>query len=150
MKTLFCALALFLSAPTFAADYSVHDSKELAVQEVLLEALKYVGVRYKYGGRNLNGLDCSGLVQLVFEEAVNKDLPRTARAMSDVGQKVSLNDLKPGDLVFFNTLRRQFSHVGIYLGDGYFLHAPRKGAFVRLEKMKGYWIQRFNGARRVL
>lgn len=152
MKTVLFSLILFLSAPAFAAEYShnTFDSKELATQEVLLEALKYVGVRYKFGGKSLTGLDCSGLVQLVFEESVGKELPRTAREMSNVGQKVSITNLKPGDLVFFNTLRRSFSHVGIYLGEGYFLHSPRKGAFVRVEKMKDYWVKRFNGARRIL
>ena len=155
MKKILFALILSLSAPTLTTaaeqqSYHAFDSHELASQEVLLEALKYVGVRYKFGGRSLSGLDCSGLVQLVFEESVGKELPRTARAMSDVGKKVSINDLKPGDLVFFNTLRRSFSHVGIYLGEGYFLHSPRKGAFVRVEKMKDYWMKRFNGARRIL
>lgn len=151
MKTILFSLILSLTAPAFAAEPAHYlDSKELATQEVLLEALKYVGVRYKYGGKSLNGMDCSGLVQLVFEESVGKELPRTARAMSDVGKKVNINDLKPGDLVFFNTLQRSFSHVGIYLGEGYFLHAPRKGAFVRVEKLKSYWMKRFNGARRIL
>ena len=153
MKKILLTFFLLLSAPTWAAESVLHKdfAKELTIQEVILEALKYVGVRYKYGGRSWNGLDCSGLVHLVFEEAAGKELPRSARGMSDVGQKVEVVDLKPGDLVFFNTLRRRFSHVGIYLGDGYFLHAPRKGAFVRVEKMKkDYWMKRYNGARRVL
>jgi cell wall-associated NlpC family hydrolase len=71
--------------------------------------------------------------------------------MSEVGEKIDPSQLKPGDLVFFNTMRRTFSHVGIYLGDNHFLHAPRKGAEVRVENMdSSYWMSRYNGARRIL
>ncbi len=125
--------------------FKVHPS-----QEVLLNALKWVGVKYKLGGNTEDGLDCSGFVRLVFKESLNKELPRTARAMSEVGKKILKENLSPGDLIFFNTLRRPFSHVGIYLGDNYFLHAPRKGAHVRLEKLStAYWQKRFNGIRRI-
>ncbi len=120
------------------------------VQEMLLNALKWVGVPYQFGGNTEEGLDCSGFVRLVFKESVGKELPRTAREMGKVGENVALGDLSPGDLVFFNTLGRSFSHVGIYLGESYFLHAPRKGANVRVESMaKSYWQQRINGVRRV-
>jgi cell wall-associated NlpC family hydrolase len=121
-------------------------------QDVLLQGLKLVGVRYRLGGNDeRSGLDCSGFVHLVFKDSIGTLLPRTAREMSEVGQRVDSNQLKPGDLVFFNTMRRAFSHVGIYLGDNYFMHAPRTGAEVRVESMESsYWLKRYNGARRIL
>ena len=121
-------------------------------QDVILQGLKLVGVRYRLGGNDEDsGLDCSGFVRLVFKDSIGAALPRTAREMSEVGEKIDPNQLKPGDLVFFNTMRRTFSHVGIYLGDNHFLHAPRKGAEVRVESMdSSYWMSRYNGARRIL
>jgi len=123
-----------------------------AAQDVILQGLKLVGVRYRFGGNDEDsGLDCSGFVRLVFKNSVGAQLPRTAAEMSQVGQRVDTTQLKPGDLVFFNTMRRTFSHVGIYLGDNHFLHAPRTGAEVRVESMEdSYWIKRYNGARRII
>ncbi|MBL8429617.1 MAG: C40 family peptidase [Dechloromonas sp.] len=123
-----------------------------AAQDVILQGLKLVGVRYRLGGNDeSNGLDCSGFVRLVFKDSIGASLPRTAREMSEVGQQIDASQLKPGDLVFFNTMRRTFSHVGIYLGDNHFLHAPRTGAEVRVENMdNSYWMSRYNGARRIL
>jgi len=115
------------------------------------EALAHLGVRYKYGGNSPdNGFDCSGLVVFVSEKAMGLKLPRRAEEIARFGQKVSTDDLQPGDLVFYNTLRRQYSHVGIYVGDGKFIHAPSSGGVVRVERMEvGYWKKRFNGARRL-
>lgn len=123
-----------------------------AAQDVILQGLKLVGVRYRWGGNDeSSGLDCSGFVRLVFKDSVGTSLPRTAREMSDYGEKIDVQNLKPGDLVFFNTMRRAFSHVGIYLGDNHFMHAPRAGAEVRVENMDSdYWLKRFNGARRII
>ncbi len=122
-----------------------------ATQEVILEGLRLVGVRYQLGGTSENGLDCSGFVQKVFQNSVGAYLPRTAREQSEIGTQVDINQLKAGDLVFFNTMRRTFSHVGIYLGDNHFLHAPRSGAEVRIENMdSSYWMSRYNGARRII
>ena len=123
-----------------------------ATQDVILQGLKLIGVRYRFGGNDEeSGLDCSGFVRLVFKDSIGTLLPRTAREMSEVGQRIDSSQLKPGDLVFFNTMRRAFSHVGIYLGDNQFMHAPRAGAEVRVESMdSSYWIKRYNGARRVL
>lgn len=121
-------------------------------QDVILEGLKLVGVRYKMGGNSVeNGLDCSSFVQMVFKESIGAYLPRTAREQSQVGEHIDASQLQPGDLVFFNTMRRTFSHVGIYLGDNHFMHAPRAGSEVRVENMNNsYWQSRFNGARRVI
>lgn len=123
-----------------------------AAQDVILQGLKMVGVDYRRGGNTEDtGLDCSGFVRLVYSQTIGTLLPRTAAEMSRVGERVSASELKPGDLVFFNTMRRTFSHVGIYLGDNHFLHAPRPGAEVRVENMAtDYWVKRYNGARRVI
>jgi cell wall-associated NlpC family hydrolase len=122
-----------------------------ASAEVVLRALSLLGVPYRYGGNTPNtGLDCSGLVKLVFQETVGLALPRRSDDMSRFGQSVGWTDLQPGDLVFFNTMRHAFSHVGIYLGDNRFVHSPRPGKAVRVEDMReSYWIRRYNGARRL-
>jgi len=115
------------------------------------QAIDLLGIRYQYGSNQPeHGLDCSGLVQYVFKEAWGKELPRTSLEISRVGERVDPADLQPGDLVFYNTLRRGFSHVGIYLGDDKFIHAPSRGGRVRIESMNiNYWKKRFNGARRI-
>jgi hypothetical protein len=97
------------------------------------------------------GLDCSGLVRYVFQEVTGVSLPRTAKELSGLGSKVTIADLKPGDLVFFNTRRFAFSHVGIYLGDNRFVHAPRRGKEVTIASLdQAYWQKHFNGARRLV
>ena len=120
-------------------------------QEVLINALSLTGIKYKYGGNSPEtGFDCSGFVRYVFSQATNLTLPPTARAISQLGKTVNKDELQPGDLVFFNTLKSAFSHVGIYIGDNKFIHAPRSGASVRVENMQqSYWSSRFNGAQRL-
>lgn len=122
-----------------------------AAQELVSEGLSYLGIPYRMGGTSPEtGLDCSGLVQQVFRNALGLDMPRTAAEMARVGDRITKDDLKPGDLVFFNTMRRTFSHVGIYLGDNRFLHAPSAGGKVRVDNMAdSYWLRHFTGARRV-
>ncbi|CAN5790860.1 hypothetical protein BH11PSE12_BH11PSE12_01940 [soil metagenome] len=119
--------------------------------ELTLKAMDMLGIHYKRGGNTPeNGLDCSGFVRYVFKNAVGTDLPRTAQEISKVGERIESKDLQPGDLVFYNTLRRGFSHVGIYLGDNKFIHSPSAGGQVRVESMDiSYWKNRFNGARRI-
>ena len=119
--------------------------------EALLQALLALGLDYRFGGASpVTGFDCSGLVAHVYLEAWNIRLPRNTGAQSQAGTPVSLAELQAGDLVFYDTLKRPYSHVGIYLGDGKFIHAPRSGAQVRVESLKSaYWSQRYNGARRI-
>ncbi|MDM7943767.1 MAG: C40 family peptidase [Hydrogenophaga sp.] len=118
---------------------------------LVINAMAFLGVPYKYGGNTVDtGFDCSGFVRAVFEQSVGKVLPRRSDEQAAATQVIDRNELKPGDLVFFNTMRRAFSHVGIYVGDGKFIHSPRAGSHVRVEDMrKSYWSTRFNGARRV-
>lgn len=120
------------------------------VQDMLGKALDLIGVRYRRGGASPEtGFDCSGFVNHVFREGLGLYLPHNAKQIAKEGEAVSKSDLQPGDLVFFNTMRRAFSHVGIYLGDNKFVHAPRSGGVVRVEDMnESYWKKRFNGARR--
>jgi len=119
--------------------------------EAILQALLAIGIDYRYGGKSpATGFDCSGLVAHVYQEAWGITLPPTTAAQSRAGVPVSLAELRAGDLVFYDTLRRPYSHVGIYLGEGKFIHAPRTGAQVRIESLhSSYWAQRFNGARRI-
>jgi cell wall-associated NlpC family hydrolase len=120
-------------------------------QEILINALSLTGVKYKYGGKSPEtGFDCSGFVRYVFQEAANLTLPHGARAISQLGHAIPVEQLQPGDLVFFNTLKSAFSHVGIYLGDGRFIHAPSSGGGIHVVDMnESYWAKRFNGARRL-
>ncbi len=121
-------------------------------QDVAIYALGMIGVNYRFGGNTPDsGLDCSGLVRYVFQEVTGVTLPRTSKEMSGLGTTVAADDLKPGDLVFFNTRRFQFSHVGIYLGDNRFIHAPSSGSEVEIAKLSHtYWQKHFNGARRLV
>ena len=130
---------------------SLVDRASANVQDALQQALDLIGIRYKRGGSSPEtGFDCSGFVSHVFKEGLGLYLPRSSRAISQAGEVVAKTELRPGDLVFFNTMRRTFSHVGIYLGDNLFVHAPRSGAKVRIEDMsERYWAKRYNGARRV-
>ena len=120
--------------------------------EMVMAAMNFLGVPYRRGGNSSEqGFDCSGFTRHVFELSIGLVLPRrvddqaSARGLFKVGR----DELRPGDLVFFNTLRRTFSHVGIYIGEGKFIHAPRAGAQVRIEDMRqAYWARRFTGARR--
>jgi len=119
--------------------------------DVVVGALNMIGVRYRWGGNSPDsGLDCSGFVRYVFQDTLGMSLPRRAEEMSRVGEKVSMSNLKPGDLVFFNTMRRTFSHVGIYIGDNKFVHSPSTGSTIRVDDLdNGYWEKRFTGARRL-
>ena len=121
------------------------------IQDLIIKGLEFVGVPYRRGGNTVeSGLDCSGFTRLVFLDSNGIDLPRTAAEQANLGTKVSAEELKPGDLVFFNTMKRAYSHVGIYLGNNQFVHAPKPGAEIRVENMhQAYWVGKYNGARRL-
>jgi cell wall-associated NlpC family hydrolase len=119
--------------------------------ELVVNAMGFMGVPYKRGGNSAeSGFDCSGFVRAMYQQTVGLVLPRKAEQQAAATEKIEKRDLVPGDLVFFNTMRRTFSHVGIYIGDGKFIHSPKPGAEVRVENMgESYWSRRFDGARRV-
>lgn len=119
---------------------------------LVVTAMGFLGVPYRRGGNSVDtGFDCSGFVKAMYEQTIGLVLPRRANEQAAATQSIDKKDLQPGDLVFFNTMKRAFSHVGIYVGEGKFIHSPKPGAEVRVEDMGGrYWQQRFNGARRVM
>ena len=134
---------------TFASTVStvVVDKTETLINN----AMQLIGVRYRWGGNSpQSGLDCSGFVRYVFNDTFGFLLPRKSAQMSKVGLEIGKDELRPGDLVFFNTMRHAFSHVGIYVGNNKFIHAPSKGKSIRVDDMtKVYWEKRYNGARRL-
>ncbi|MGO4282047.1 Cell wall-associated hydrolase, NlpC family [Cupriavidus sp. OV038] len=122
------------------------------LEEISIQAMSLVGTPYRYGGNTPDsGFDCSGLVRYVVQRAANVNLPRTTEQMGQRGSSLDRSQVASGDLVFFNTTGRANSHVGIYVGQNRFVHAPATGGTVRLEDMgKSYWASRYNGARRVV
>jgi cell wall-associated NlpC family hydrolase len=119
---------------------------------MVITAMNFLGVPYRRGGNDADtGFDCSGFTRQVFETSLGLVLPRRAEQQAKAPGLLAIkrDELQPGDLVFFNTLKRTFSHVGIYIGDGKFIHAPKPGGEVRVESMSfAYWAKRFTGARR--
>ena len=120
--------------------------------ELVVAAMGALGVPYRRGGNSYDsGFDCSGFVRAMYEQTLGVTLPRQAAQQAAATQVIERGELQPGDLVFFNTLRRDFSHVGIYVGDSKFIHSPKPGAAVRIEDLRvNYWNRRFDGARRVV
>ncbi|MCX7163000.1 MAG: C40 family peptidase [Betaproteobacteria bacterium] len=160
LARVFLLAGLLLSLPARADEpivvpsplqVSFVDRATATAQDAIDQAMDLLGIRYRRGGSSPEaGFDCSGFVSHVFREGLGLILPRSSKEMSRSGQEISRDELRPGDLVFFNTMRHAFSHVGIYLGDNQFVHAPRSGGRVRIEDLRdGYWTKRFNGARRI-
>jgi cell wall-associated NlpC family hydrolase len=164
LACLFCALAH--AAPPAAADEmdSFLRDKGLLSQisdagqsfgnkasELVVSAMGFLGVPYRRGGNSIEtGFDCSGFVRAMYEQTVGLLLPRKADQQAAATQTIEKSELQPGDLVFFNTMRHAFSHVGIYVGDNKFIHSPKPGSAVRVDDMRAsYWDKRFDGARRV-
>lgn len=146
-----CLLGIAASARAMPPAVEPVADHASAGHQLVLHSLSLIGVRYRYGGESPEtGLDCSGLVRHVFREVLGFALPRRSEEMSRAGTPVPIDRLQPGDLVFFNTLKRAFSHVGIYVGGNRFVHAPSSGGHVRVESIGAkYWKRRFNGARRL-
>lgn len=115
-------------------------------------AMNRIGTSWRWrSGEKLAGFDASTFVSHVFKDALGFVLPVGVENLGRVGESIRTSELKPGDLVFFNTMRRTFSHVGIYLGNDKFVHAPARGAELRVDDLQStYWDRRFEGARRIL
>jgi cell wall-associated NlpC family hydrolase len=133
-----------------AADLLV-DSVSGRSENLINQAMELIGVRYRWNmDIPQSGLDGSGFVAYVFKDKLSFLIPRKSSQISKVGKSVNRDDLQPGDLVFFNTMRMTFSHVGIYVGENKFIHSPSKGASIRVDDMTSvYWDKRFDGARRL-
>jgi cell wall-associated NlpC family hydrolase len=122
---------------------------EQRMEKMIRDALTARGIRYRWGGSSRRGFDCSGFTRYLMARDMGIQLPHSAHAQARYGQKIGINDLKEGDLVFFSTYRRGISHVGVYLGDNLFIHAPRTGRSVAVESLTGYYRRRFVTARRL-
>ena len=145
-------LGQFLQEQGVVDTPAVQDSQIAApLSQLVVHAMGFLGVPYRMGGHGFEeGVDCSAFVRIVYQDSLGLRLPRSAREQAEQTTPIDVAELQPGDLVFFNTLNRPFSHVGIYVGGGRFIHSPRSGAAVRVEDMgKPYWQTRFEGARRV-
>ena len=131
--------------------YQVVDSVSSKTESLINDAMQLIGVRYRWNGDlPQSGLDASGFVRFVFKDKLGFLLPPKSSQMSKVGKSITREELQPGDLVFFNTMRLTFSHVGIYVGDNKFIHSPAKGSTVRVDDLaSSYWDKRFDGARRL-
>lgn len=138
-----------LPAAMPATELALHDEERL--NDLAFFALSLSGTPYQYGGDTPeSGFDCSGFVRYVFRRSLGVELPRSTHEINRLGQAVEVAQLRPGDLVFYDTLRTMFSHVGIYLGDDRFVHSPSSGGSVRVEHMQdSYWRRHYNGARRI-
>jgi hypothetical protein len=147
-RLFFALIALAVAARVAVAASPV--PPEALAAELVVRSLALVDTPYRYGGRTPAGFDCSGFVGYVFAESAGVSLPRRSEEIWRIGDRVARHELAVGDLVFFNTLGRRFSHVGIYIGDGVFVHAPARGGRVRAERLTdAYWEARYNGARRM-
>lgn len=145
-------LTLIVSLMLFQSVSFANDTLPVPTSEIPLYAISLIGTPYKYGGKSPeSGMDCSGFVGHVFKQTTGTQLPPSARQISQHGQPLQSGELQPGDLVFFNTLNRAFSHVGIYLGENRFVHSTSSStARVMVSDMNDrYWSKRFDGARRL-
>ena len=131
---------------------SVNTQHEGVRADLLFFAVSLVDTAYKFGGQlPQSGLDCSGFVRYVFQQAANIHLPRTAKDISQTGLSIAETQLRPGDLVFFNTMKQAFSHVGIYLGNNRFIHAAssKTGKVMISDMTDAYWVKHYEGSRRI-
>lgn len=159
-----CAAAFFLAAcsgnsarHTPRPQASTHSPAKItiaadqhqAASELMLHSMSLIGTPYRFGGSSrTEGFDCSGMVQYVYKTALDVNLPRTARDIAAAGRSIGKTQLRIGDLVFFNTGGHPFSHVGLYIGGGEFIHAPSSRGVIRTNRLdEKYYAQRFTGAR---
>lgn len=119
--------------------------------DLIMNAMGLLGVAYRFGGSSpTNGLDCSGFMQYIFKRSMRINLPRSSREMATVGTSVSKPNLQPGDMVFFSQGGGSISHVGMYIGNGRMIHAPRTGRNIEITSIEqGYWANKYVTARRV-
>ena len=132
-------------------DNSNQATQQDVIGNMLLQAVSLMGIPYKWGGNTPEtGMDCSGLIRYVYQKSLGITLPRTAAEMAKVGKRISISDIKPGDLLFFNTLGFNSSHIGLYLGNNQFLQSQKTGTDIHITELSGYWKAHFNGAKRIV
>ncbi len=151
MKKIFILILPFLLGACGTSPQRPETNSEDKMNELVMYAVSLADTPYHYGGKDPeNGFDCSGYVDHVFQHSLGITLPRTSHELSRAGTSINFKQLRPGDLVFYNTQHGAFSHVGIYVGENKFVHAPKSGSRIRVEEMnEKYWKSRYNGARRI-
>ena len=149
-----CGLAFFLAACGLMSPAPDSGAGKRALfsekgQEVALYAMGLIDTGYRFGGKNPEaGLDCSGMVAYIYNKAAGVKVSGSAADIARKGRQIEREDLRPGDLVFFNTRNAPFSHVGVYIGDGRFVHAPSSNGKVRIDQLGAtYYAQRYEAAR---
>ena len=147
--TLLLLLSACGSSPQRSGSNATGSNEKM--NELVMYAMSLADTPYHFGGNTPeNGFDCSGFVEHVYRHSLGMTLPRTTHELSRYGIAVNKNHLRPGDLVFYNTQHSPYSHVGIYIGEDKFVHAPKTGSQIRVEKMNTeYWLKRYNGARHI-
>lgn len=121
-----------------------------AIGNMLLQSVSLMGIPYRWGGNTPEtGMDCSGFVRYVFKKSLGITLPRTANEMSKLGKRVAIDDLQPGDLLFFN-IHHVNSHMGMYIGNNQFIQSPHTGDSIKITEFNDYWRSRLNGAKRMV
>lgn len=137
-----CSVAPVRQVPETPAQASSRD-------EVVLYAMGLMGVNYRFGGKNpSSGMDCSGMVSYIYKHAVGMNLPHNAYRIAKISRRISMKEIRPGDLVFFNTQHRPYSHVGIYIGQGRFIHAPGTDGRIKISTLSSrYFARHLEGAR---
>jgi cell wall-associated NlpC family hydrolase len=157
--TLICLLLAACSSPPPLAPYRAqhpadqyglsHLQADGASREILMYTMSLLDVGYQFGGDNPEaGLDCSGMVSYIYQNAVGVRLPHNAARIAGIARPIATDALRVGDLVFFNTMNRPYSHVGIYIGDGKFVHAPHTNSAIRVDRLDNrYFAAHFEGAR---
>ena len=137
------------SQPTLSTNSLSNLETEVASREILIYTLGLLGLNYKFGGRNPEaGLDCSGMVGYIYQNAIGVTLPRTAAEIARLARPIPDSRIRVGDLVFFNTMNRPFSHIGIFIGAGKFVHAPHTHSVIRVAQLDNtYFAARYQGAR---
>ena len=155
-KLLLWLLLISVAAPVYAEQKTVDSTTNAksgdVIGNMLLQSMDLIGIPYKWGGNTPDsGLDCSGFVRYIFKKSLGITLPRTAAEMSKLGKKVPINQLEPGDLLFFNTFGgRRISHMGMYLGNNQFIQSPRTGKTIEVTELSGYYREKLIGAKRIV
>lgn len=148
---LFSPLAIADEDTSGTTEVAVDAQSQDAIGNMLMQSISLIGIPYRWGGNTpQQGMDCSGFIRYVFKKSMGITLPRTAAEMARVGKRVSVDELEPGDLIFFNTKRGSNTHVGMYIGNNKFIQSPRTGENIQVTELTSSWRSKINGAKRIV